>query len=211
MTGQCGTLDVPPDSIALLGGAIRYALGVCAQVRPAEMNLPTPCAAWDLRALLAHLAASMADLTSGLRTGSLDLTGPALAGSAPVSAGDPATAGDPVEVVRDQAANLLVACYAHHGRGRFVSVGGVPLAAGILACTAALEIAVHGWDVSAARGRAEEIPTGLAVPILQLSPLLVASRDGLFAAPVEVPPGTGPGGRLVAFLGRRPFPGPTPG
>jgi uncharacterized protein (TIGR03086 family) len=202
MTGQCGALDVPPDSIALLGGAIRYALGACAQVRPADLSLPTPCAAWDLRALLAHLAASMADLTSGLRTGSLELAAPAPDGRA--------AAGDPVEVVRDQAANLLVACYAHHGHDRFVSVGGMPLAAGIVACTAALEITVHGWDVSAARGRAEEIPPGLAASILPLSPLLVASRDGLFAAPVAVPPDAGPGRRLVAFLGRGPFPGPVP-
>jgi uncharacterized protein (TIGR03086 family) len=208
MTGQCGALDVPPDSIALLGGAIRYALGACAQVRPAELGLPTPCAAWDLRALLAHLAASMADLTSGLRTGSLGLIAPAPAG--PVSPDGRAAAGDPVEVVRDQAANLLVACYAHHGHDRFVSVGGVPLAAGIVACAAALEITVHGWDVSAARGRAEEIPPGLAASILRLSPLLLASRDGLFAAPVAVPADAGPGRRLVAFLGRGPFPGPAP-
>ena len=209
MTGQCGALDVPPDSIALLGGAIRYALGACAQVRPAELRRPTPCPAWDLRALLAHLAASMADLTSGLRAGSLELTAPAPA--APDGRDGRDDAGDPVEIVRDQAANLLVTCYAHHGRDRFVLVGGVPLAAGIVACAAALEITVHGWDVSAARGQAEEIPPGLAASILQLSPLLVASRDGLFAAPVAVPADAGPGRRLVAFLGRGPFPGPVAG
>ena len=72
MAGQCGPDQVPPGAIALLGGAIRYALGVCAQVTPAEMTRPTPCADWDLAALLAHLATSMADLESALRTGSAD-------------------------------------------------------------------------------------------------------------------------------------------
>ena len=111
-----------------------------------------------------------------------------------------------MEVLRDQAANLLIACYAHHGRDRFVQLGGVPLAAGIVAAAAAVEIAVHGWDVSAARGPAEEIPPGLAARMLGLCPLLVASRDGLFAPPVAVPPGAPPGDRLVAYLGRDPAP-----
>ena len=72
MAGQCGPDQVPPGAIALLGGAIRYALGACAQVMPTEMTRPTPCADWDLAALLAHLATSMADLESALRTGSAD-------------------------------------------------------------------------------------------------------------------------------------------
>ena len=66
MAGQRGRAPAPPGAIALLGGAIRYALGVCAQVTAAELALPTPCPDWDLAALLAHLAASMADLESGL-------------------------------------------------------------------------------------------------------------------------------------------------
>ena len=206
MAGQCGAARVPSGAIALLGGAIRYALGTCAQVTPAEMALPTPCADWDLGALLAHLAGSMADLESGLRTGSLDLDAAEPADPAgPARPAPPVPRpGDPVEALRDQAANLLIACYAHHGADRFVLVGGMPLAAGIVACTAALEIAVHGWDVSAARGRAEEIPPGLAARMLALSPLLISSRAGLFAPPVEVPPQAGPGDRLVAYLGRHP-------
>jgi uncharacterized protein (TIGR03086 family) len=195
MAGQCGPDPLPPGAIALLAGAIRYALGVCAQVTPAELTRPTPCADWDLAALLAHLAASMADLEWGLRTGSTDPW------AAEPAAPEP---GELIEVLRDQAANLLITCYAHHGQDRLVHVGGVPLPAGIVAATAAVEIAVHGWDVSAARGPGVEIPSSLAVRMLRLSPLLVVSRDGLFAPPVAVPPGAAPGDQLVAFLGRQP-------
>jgi uncharacterized protein (TIGR03086 family) len=109
-----------------------------------------------------------------------------------------------VEVLRDQAANLLFACYAHHGRDRFVVVGGLPLPAGIVACTGAVEIAVHGWDVSAARGRPGPIPPALATRMLRLSPLLVTGREGLFGTPVPVPPQASPGDQLVAYLGRHP-------
>src|SRR5580692_10681165 len=71
--GGSGAERAPSGAIALLASAISYALGVCAQVAPGEMALPTPCSDWDLEALLAHLAASMADMEAALRTGHLDL------------------------------------------------------------------------------------------------------------------------------------------
>ncbi len=72
MAGQAGARCAPSGAITLLASAISYALAACVQVAPGEMTLPTPCADWDLEALLAHLAASMADLESALRTGHLD-------------------------------------------------------------------------------------------------------------------------------------------
>ncbi len=200
MAGQVrgsGAPCAPSGATALLASAISYALGACGQVAPEEMTLPTPCADWDLAALLTHLAGSMADLEAGIRTGHLDL-----------DPDDPAVpeldSADPVELLRDRAANLLFACYAHHGPGRFVLVGGVPLPTGIVACTGAVEIAVHGWDVAAARGRGGSIPPALASQMLRLGPLLVSGREGLFAAPVQIPAQASPGDRLVAYLGRYP-------
>lgn len=197
--------------IELLAGAISYLLGVCAPIGPGEMTLPTPCPDWDLAQLLGHLCESMTDLETALRTGRLDLEGP------PGRA-----AGDPVEALRDQAAQLLCAGYCYGGLERFVAVGDLPMPAGLVACTGAVEIAVHGWDVSAARARAGRgsagrgsadcagdvpgtpIPAGLAARMLRLSPLLVAGREGLFAVPVEVSAQASPGDRLVAYLGRYP-------
>jgi uncharacterized protein (TIGR03086 family) len=200
MAGQADATCAPSGATALLANAISYALGACVQVAPGEMALPTPCAEWDLAALLTHLAVSMADLETAIRTAHLDLD--------PDEPGHPAApgpvAGDPVGILRDQAANLLFACYAHHGPGRFVLVGGLPLPAGIVACTGAVEIAVHGWDISAARGRGGPIPPALATRMLRLCPLLITGREGLFAAPVPVPAQAGPGDRLVAYLGRNP-------
>ena len=195
--------DLPTGAIGLLAGAISYMLGVCAPVGPGDMALPTPCADWDLGMLLAHLSDSMADLETAIRTGSLDLERPP----------DHAV-GDPVETLRDRAAQLLCAAYGYGGPERFVTVGGLPIPAGLVACTGAVEIAVHGWDVSAARGRAgcggpgcggvRPIPDVLATRMLRLGPLLVTGREGLFAVPVAVPAQAGPGDRLVGYLGRRP-------
>ena len=208
-------MDSPSGAAGLLAGAISYMLGVCAPIGPGEMTLPTPCADWDLAMLLGHLCQSMADLETVLRTGQLGLEEPASAG------------GDLVEVLRDRAAQLLCAGYCFGGPERFVTVGGLPMPAGLVACTGAVEIAVHGWDVAAARARAGRdsagrhsadckgadgegdargtpIPAGLAARMLRLSPLLVAAREGLFAVPVEVPARASPGDRLVGYLGRHP-------
>jgi uncharacterized protein (TIGR03086 family) len=190
-------MDVPPGATGLLVGAIGYTLGVCALVGPGDMTLPTPCAEWDLGMLLAHLSASMADLETAIRTGTLGLERP------PDNA-----AGDPVEALRDQAAQLLCTVYGYDGAVRFVAVAGLPVPAGLVACTGAVEVAVHGWDVSAARSGAcrliPPIPDVLAIRMLRVCPLVVAGREGLFAGPVEVPAQASPGDRLVGFLGRDP-------
>ena len=199
-------MDTLSGAIELLAGAISYMLGVCAPIGAAELTLPTPCPDWNLAMLLGHLCQSMADLETALRTGRLDLDEPVgWAG------------GDPVEALRDGAAQLLCAGYCYGGPECFVAVGGLPMPAGLVACTGAVEIAVHGWDVSAARARAGRdgttsgrgasqipIPAALATRMLRLSPLLVAGREGLFAVPVEVSPQASPGDRLVSYLGRHP-------
>jgi len=195
----------PSGATGLLAGAISYALGVCALVGPGELTLPTPCADWDLGMLLGHLSDSMADLETAIRTGHLDLERPADR----AGAGAGRAASDPVEVLRDRAAQLLCASYGYAGPGRFVTVDGLPMPAGLVACTGAVEIAVHGWDVSASQGRAggsgaRPIPAALATRMLRLCPLLVAGREGLFALPVEVPAQASPGDRLVGYLGRHP-------
>ncbi len=203
-------MDTLPGAIGLLAGTVSYMLGVCAPLGPEEMALPTPCPHWDLARLLSHLCESMADLEAALRTGRLDLDGP-----------PGRTGGDPVEALRDRAAELLCAGYCYGGPERFVTVGGLPIPAGVVACTGAVEIAVHGWDVSAARARAGRgsaggegdvqeapIPAALATRMLRLGPLLVAGREGLFGVPVEVPAQASPGDRLVGYLGRHPGAGP---
>jgi uncharacterized protein (TIGR03086 family) len=182
----------PGGATGLLAGALRYALSVCALVKPAELGSPTPCAEWDIRAVLSHLGESMADLEAGLRTGSI--------GAGPEA---PSTPPDPLGVLRNRAAGLLWACYDGSPE-RFVVVGGLPLPAGIVACTGAVEIAVHGWDVSAALGRGGVIPPRLASRLLALCPLLVAGREGLFAPAVPISPEASPGDRLLGYLGRDP-------
>jgi len=190
-------MSTPSGATGLLAGAISYALGVCTLVEPGDMALPTPCPGWDLGTLLVHLSDSIADLETAVRTGHLDLERP---GNPP--AWPPA--GNPVAQHVDRAAELLSVSYCYVGPERFVAVGGLPVPVGLVVCTGAVEIAVHGWDVSSALGACAPIPAVLATRMLRLCPLLVAGRDGLFAAPVKVPAQASPGDQLLGYLGRQP-------
>jgi uncharacterized protein (TIGR03083 family) len=80
------------------------------------------------------------------------------------------------------------------------------LTLGVMTGVGALEMAVHGWDLSRACGRCQPIPGALAAGLLDISPLLVprTGRAPLFGPPVTVSPMATPSAQLVAYLGRDP-------
>jgi uncharacterized protein (TIGR03086 family) len=190
-------MSSPANSARLLAGAIRYALGSLTWVAPGFLSRPTPCAAWDLATLLQHVNDSIAALHEGIATGYVGLAPAAQA------AGDPA-AGSLVATFRDRAVQLLVASATAGNQD--IAIADRRLPVGIVTAVGAVEIAVHGWDVTEACGRHRPIPAALADGILDIIPLVVsdATRNARFAAPVTVSPLASPGDQLVALLGRRP-------
>ena len=181
----------------LLERALAYCLGAVGAVTPALLPRPTPCGNWDLRGLLHHLNDSLPALHEAADGGRVALD--------PATVHDSPTA-DPVRSFRERAARLLGAWSGPVGDDRVVLVGDLPLAVGVVAATGAVELAVHGWDVSQTCGQHRPIPDALATELLELCPLLVpaGARAPLFAARVTVPPSASPGDRLVALLGRHP-------
>lgn len=181
--------------VTLLERSMAYTLGSLALVTPAAMSRPTPCREWDLQALLRHMNDSLLVMVEAITARQVSLS-PQVA-----ALGDPVT--DPVGTIRERACWMLGEWLNAHSPGP-VRVEDRSLTADITAAVGALEISVHGWDVGAACGQGRPIPPSLAEELLDLSPLLVsdADRPGRFAPPVRVPPGAGPGERLLAFLGR---------
>jgi uncharacterized protein (TIGR03086 family) len=188
--------------LEVLESAIRYALAGAGLGTAELLSRPTPCLGWDLETLLDHLSDSIETLTEVI-TGD----GAALAGcQAP--AGCPGPPPAPVERLRGISAGLLVACAAAGHSGRRVAVGDRELTVNMVMVTAAIEITVHGWDISVACGARRPVPPGLAAILLPIAPLLITpgTRPGLFADPVRLPGPACPGDQLVAFLGRQPEP-----
>lgn len=184
MTGSGGMLEV----------AVGYALSMVDVVTPPLLPRPTPCRGWDLGMLLRHAAESLATLTEGVGNGRISLH----------PAADAAGTSDPAQDFRDRARYLLDACDGGHGRST-ITIGGCPITGGLMTAAGALEIAVHGWDISQACGQCRPIPDGLATDLLTVAPLLVTpDRHPLFAAPFSVHAAASPSDRLTAFLGRAP-------
>ena len=187
----------PADGVRLLEPSISYALGAVQAVTPELLSRPTPCREWDLRMLLRHTSESLAAFGEGIEAGRVGLE---------PAAEDGALAADPARAFRDRARQLLDAWTSPGHQRQVIEIAGCPLAASVMAATAALEIAVHGWDISRACGQRQQIPRALATSMLEIAPVLVPStgRPPLFAAPVAVGAASSPSDRLAAFLGRTP-------
>jgi uncharacterized protein (TIGR03086 family) len=184
----------------LLESAITYATRSVLDVTPALLPRPTPCRGWNLDMLLRHASESLAALYDGTVTRHI-----ALIPGAP----GPAAAGGPAQVFRDRASGLLAAQATAAGRRQALGIGDLALPAVAMECAGAIEVAVHGWDISQACGRCRPIPDALAVSLLVIAPLLIpeTGRPPLFGPPVTPAAHASPGDRLVAYLGRSRFSG----
>lgn len=186
--------------LELLGWAISYALASTRLATPQRLPGPTPCADWDLGALLRHVSDSVGVLHEAITTGCIG-SGPAADADGP----DP----DVVSGLYRRAGQLLAACTPAAPAapaGHLVTIGDRELPAKMAVAAGAIEITVHGWDISVACGSRRPVPPDLAALLLPIAPLFIApgSRTGLFADPVPVPGRACPGDQLVAFLGRQP-------
>jgi uncharacterized protein (TIGR03086 family) len=178
----------------LLERAVRYARRVVGQVRIVDLALPTPCAEWDLLHLLRHLDESVATVREAVEHGCV-FPGPAPSARVDID----------VLLSIDRQTGLLLAAWDGVRGDRSVAVGPRPVPAAVLADTAALEIAVHGWDVASTCGIDPGMPPGLAVELLAVARrVLPWPRSPLFAPEVVPVREAGPDDLLVAFLGRRP-------
>lgn len=186
-------LSTLSGSVELLDRALGYTRARLADVRDDALGRRTPCAAWTLADLLAHMEDAL-DAFTEAAGGAVDVRPPA-----------PAAAGR-VAALQEKACALLGA-WTGPAPGDVVLVdreGGLDLDSSLLVATAALEVTVHGWDVGQATGRPAPIPAGLACELLTVatSVLQTSDRGVRFAAPQPVPPGASDSARLLAFLGR---------
>jgi uncharacterized protein (TIGR03086 family) len=174
-------------AVELLDRSLAYTRTALAAVTPDRLDAPTPCADWDLDALLAHMDDAL-DAFTEAATGSVALV--------------PTTGVPRLASIRDKACALL-GWWCEHPPSS-VAVGGAALPADLLVGAAALEITVHGWDVHQSLGHDEPLPEELARVLLPLARLLVGAEDRpcRFAPPVTPAPSATASEQLLGFLGR---------
>jgi len=181
-------------SVELLERALGYTRARLVDVHDDALHRRTPCDAWRLGDLLAHMEDALDAFTEA-------------AGGAVEVPAQPRVARVRVAVLQQKACTLLGAWGGRPAPGDVVirdRRGGLDLGSDLLVATAALEVTVHGWDVGQATGRPAAVPPALARELLEVATRVVhpSDRGVRFAAPRPVPPGTPDDLRLLAFLGR---------
>lgn len=190
------------QGVELLERSLGWTRVRLAEITEADLTRPTPCSGWDLAALLAHMADSL-DAFLEAAHGRVEITVPATA--------DGTAAGARAREELTAKACALLGAWTCGGPGE-VQIGRRQLGSGLVAATAALEIAVHGWDVGRSVGSAARLPAPLARALLPVAGVTITPSDrGVrFGSPLTTAPGAPYDVALLGLLGRQGPPmGPT--
>jgi uncharacterized protein (TIGR03086 family) len=179
-----------------LNQALQSTLAILANVRPGDLDAPTPCASWDVRALVNHFVGTA-------RWWAASITGDGEATEADYAAGDFVAA-------YEESIQIAVAAFAAEGAlDRTVRLPFGEFPGSVLRDLAATEQFTHGWDLAHAIGQPTDLDPGLAAALLSQARLTITDAyrgpDGqaLFGPAAAAPAGAGPADQLAAFLGRR--------
>jgi uncharacterized protein (TIGR03086 family) len=193
------TLPLPAATRSAAGLAARAVAAVPADAWTA----PTPCPAYDLRALVDHLAwGTLLSQRAATRTPlehdwSTPVPPPFLEGRPPQ---EWAAALAPE---LDAAADAWADPAAWEGE---TLMGSAPMPAAVVGPMMTAEFALHGWDVARAAGAPYEVPEELgAVVLAAVEPLAAMGRDGGWYGPeVPVPAAAPSFDRALGLSGRDP-------
>jgi len=170
---------------------------VIAGIDSGQLGDATPCAGWDVRALLNHLVSGnlwAVELGSGK---TIDEVGSRLDGD---------VLGDDVLSAYDASAKAAAATFEAPGAldaPCAVSYGPVP--GSVYAGHRFVDVLIHGWDLGSATGQDTTLDPELvdaAYELMQQQADMVRA-SGMFGSDIAVAAGAGAQARLLAFLGRR--------
>ena len=155
---------------------------VLLDVRPEHLALPTPCAQWTVRELLAHQLGQELGMSAALSGGARD-----------VADWVPVDGGEPVAEVLTQALMRTDAVLAELGEidGRELWMPEIRPTAALPATFAIgahlLDLAVHAWDIGVAVGRPPRLDDELMGAVLDVAraiPNTARGADGPFEGEV---------------------------
>ena len=201
--GKMAVMTPDADTVALLERALDQTAGLIAAIEPHQAGLATPCAGWDVRALVSHLAGrDLRNFLVAARGETPDWTAP-----------DEETGDDWAAAFGDRAGPLRAAWRAADLDRPVSGPGGqAPLRA--RADQQITELAVHDWDLAKAIGPGPAgLDPALAEHALRWSRGMLRPEfrgpDKAFGVEVPVAADAPVYDRLAGWFGRDP--GWTPG
>jgi uncharacterized protein (TIGR03086 family) len=179
-----------------LSQALQSTLVILTKVRPDDLAAPTPCASWDVRALINHFVGTP-------RWWAAVISGQEAAADADYAAGDFVAA-------YEESTRIAVAAFAADGvLDKTVRLPFGEFSGTVLRDLAAMEQFTHGWDLSRAIGYSAGLEPELAAGLLAKARLVITDAyrgpdgEALFGSAIAAKDGAGPADQLAAFLGRR--------
>jgi uncharacterized protein (TIGR03086 family) len=176
--------------------AVATARGVLANVSPDQYDRPTPCASWDVRALINHVV-------GGTHFYVAAMTG------APWDAGADYTGGD-VLTAYDEGSSAAIAAFGAPGAmEQMVELPFGTLPGAVFVGIASTDQFTHAWDLARATGQGTDLEPGFARQLLDnaraVLPDEVRGDEGvaLFGAKRDAAGSASNADQLAAFLGRR--------
>jgi uncharacterized protein (TIGR03086 family) len=178
--------------MSMLDRAFASTSSILAKVQPDQLALPTPCASWDVRALISHV------------------TGSARWAAATISGGEPDAVdadGDFVAGYEESVRAALTAFGADGALDRTLSLPFAETGAALM-ILCAREQFTHGWDLARAIGLPADLDPDLAGELLTeargagLDAFRGPDGEAFFGAATDAPAGASAADRLAAFLGR---------
>jgi uncharacterized protein (TIGR03086 family) len=180
---------------AVLDRAFASTRAVLAEVRPGDLAARTPCASWDVRALINHFVGTA-------RWAAASVSGTEQAADEDYAAGD---------FVARYEESIQAALAAFGSEGALSTAVALPFgefSGAAFMNLAATDQFTHGWDLARAIGHPADLDPELARELLTWArtavPEAYRGPDGVapFGPVVPAPAGAGPAARLAAFLGR---------
>jgi uncharacterized protein (TIGR03086 family) len=182
--------------------ATRGSVALVARVAPSDLSLPTPCAGWDLRALLAHMTVQHRGFAAAAAGRGSDL-----------DVWQPVAAEHPVAAYFSAASEVLAAFAEPGVLDRAFVLPEIPRAPSFPGRVAIgfhlVDYVVHGWDVAATIGVPYAPPEEVVAATLPLARSVPEGSGRLidgaaFAPGLTVPAGASALDEILLRLGRDP-------
>ena len=182
------------DRIERIERATAFASEKVKGVAPADMSKPTPCAEFDVRALLNHVVGGLEILSTASEGGKAEIPEGDQLGSHPAARYD------------ERRSRLLAALQVPGVLDRTWEMPFGSMEGATMADIAFMEHLTHGWDLAQATGQDATLPADLVRECFEVvTPMNEMLRmPGVCAAAVTVSDDASPQEKLIAFLGRNP-------
>ncbi len=179
-----------------LEAAIASTRGVLAGVSANQLHEATPCAEWDVSALINHIVGGQRFFASSIR------------GQTPSGEERDDAAGDYLAEFEAASADCVAAFNEEGAMGRSVTLpfGDMPGSAWFGLAT--MDTFTHGWDLAKATGQDTDLAPELATQLLaqarqSISPQFRSDDGAVFGHEQSAPDGASAADQLAAFLGRK--------